>query len=327
MEDAELTAWITEASRELTEVAAIAGSRSPVPACPDWTMRRLIAHVISGLSGWYTYNLTHGAERLDYAASWNSQPRLPSGNADRLVRLVEAADEFAQLVRSLDLDAPCHVFQSRRSARDWVKRAATETAVHLRDAQEVLGEVTPWPDDRAAASIDETLRVMWHGALLLNGDLGADCVPDEPITVTATDLGLAWRVAKASDDFVVEQIDPTPAATSLSVTGPSHDLIPWLWGRTADSRPTVRGEPGAVEAWNLSSHLTLPRRTGRRPRKAPMAKTEATTIPGASHHASTSLAPTDSTAWPSTCSSLFFNARTKSSCSWGCFTVAGRAGP
>ena len=255
MDDGELTAWITEASRELAEVAAVAGSRAPVPACPGWTMRQLVAHVISGLSGWYTYNLTHGAERLDYAASWNSQPRLPSGNADRLVFLVEAADEFAELVGQLDLDARCHVFQSRRTARDWVKRAATETAVHLRDAQEVLGEVTPWPDDRAAASIDETLRVMWHGALLLKGDLGAERVPDEPITITATDLGQGWTVTKGSDDFVVEQIDPTASATPLSVTGSSHDLIPWLWGRTPNSRPTVTGEPGVVDAWNLSAHI------------------------------------------------------------------------
>lgn len=255
VDDAEYLAWITEASRELAEVAAITGSRASVPACPGWTMRQLVAHVISGLSGWYTYNLTHGAARLDYAASWNSQPRLPISNADRLVLLVEAADEFAALVDSIDLDAPCHVFQSWRTARDWVKRAATETAVHLRDAQEILGEANPWPADRAAASIDETLRVMWHGALLLKGDLDATRVPDEPITVTATDLGLSWRVAKDPGCFVVEQVGPVASPPSLSVTGHSHDLIAWLWGRTPDSRPTVTGEPGVVDAWNLSAQI------------------------------------------------------------------------
>ena len=159
MSDADLSAWIVEASHDLAEVAAIAGSRTPVPACPGWTMRQLVAHVISGLSGWYTYNITHGAERLDYAASWNSQPALPPGNAERLARLIEAADEFAELVASTDLDAPCQVFQSRRTARAWLQRAATETAVHLRDAQQVLGEVEEWAPDRAAASIDETLHV------------------------------------------------------------------------------------------------------------------------------------------------------------------------
>ena len=255
MQDSDFTTWICEASRELAEIAAIVGSRTPVPACPGWTMRQLVAHVISGLSGWYTYNLTHGAERLDYAASWNSQPILPAGNADRLARLVEAADEFGQLASSIDLDAQCFVFQSRRTARAWLQRAATETAIHLRDAQEVTGDVSAWPDDRAAASIDETLRIMWHGALLLRGDLGAGRVPDQPITVSAEDLGLVWQVAKGADDFVVERLDSTVVPSGLSVSGRSADLIPWLWGRAPTSRLTVAGETTQVDAWNLSAHI------------------------------------------------------------------------
>ena len=255
MSDADLSAWIVEASHDLAEVAAIAGSRTPVPACPGWTMRQLVAHVISGLSGWYTYNITHGAERLDYAASWNSQPALPPGNAERLARLIEAADEFAELVASTDLDAPCQVFQSRRTARAWLQRAARETAVHLRDAQQVLGEVEEWAPDRAAASIDETLHVMWHGALLLRGDLDADRVPDEAITITATDLGIAWRVAKAPDDFAVERLQPGTTASSLLVTADSDDLIPWLWGRTPTSELALTGDVDHIHAWNLSANI------------------------------------------------------------------------
>ena len=255
MRDADLTAWISEASRELAEVAATVGAHSRVPACPGWTMRQLVAHVISGLSGWYTYNLTHGAERLDYAASWSSQPALPRGNAERLRRLVEAADEFIELVASIDLEAPCYVFQSRRTARAWLQRAATETAVHLRDAQEVLGQFSVWPADRAAASIDETLRVMWHGALLLRGDLGAERVPDEAITVGATDLGMVWRVRKAPGDFIVERLDPTGAPFDLSVMGRSDDLIAWLWGRTPASQLAFTGDIARIDAWNLSAHI------------------------------------------------------------------------
>lgn len=255
MQDTDLIDWIREASAELAEVAAIAGSRAPVPACPGWTMRQLVAHVISGLSGWYTYNLANGSEPLDYATSWNSQPELPRGNAPRLARLVEAADEFGDLARSVDLDAPCYVFQTRRTARNWLERAATETAIHLRDGQEVLGEVSPWSDARAAASIDETLRVMWHGALLLKGDLGARQVPDEAITVAATDLGRAWTVAKSTDDFIVDRIDAAVTPSGLSVSGTSDDLIPWLWGRAPITKLTVTGEPARVEAWNLSARI------------------------------------------------------------------------
>ena len=255
MRDSELTTWIGEAARDLAEVAAIVGAQSPVPACPGWTIRQLVAHVISGLSGWYTYNLTHGADPLDYAASWNSQPALPRENAPRLARLVEAADEFGELVHSIDLDAPCHVFQSRRTARAWLQRAATETAIHLRDAQEVLGEIDSWPAERAIASIDETLRVMWHGALLLRGDLQAERVPDEAIAVTAVDLGLVWLVRKTPADFVVELLDQTAAPAGLSVSGRSEALIPWLWGRTPTFRLDITGDPARVDAWNLSARI------------------------------------------------------------------------
>lgn len=108
-------------------------------------MRQVVAHVISGLSRWYTHNITHGAEPLDYAAAWNAQAALPRGNAERLVLLVEAADEFAALVASTDRDASCQVFWSRRAARAWLQRAATETAIHLRDAQDVLAVVRARP--------------------------------------------------------------------------------------------------------------------------------------------------------------------------------------
>ncbi|MEO1057738.1 MAG: maleylpyruvate isomerase family mycothiol-dependent enzyme [Actinomycetota bacterium] len=226
IDDTNTAAWIRETSDELAEIAATVGAQASVPACPGWTMRQLVAHVISGLSGWYTYNLTHGAEPLDYAASWSSQPDLPPNNAGRLTRLVESADRFTALVSSIDLDAPCYVFQSRRTARAWLQRAATETAIHLRDAQEVVGEVAEWPPDRAAASVDETLRVMWHGALLLRGDLSGVRVPDAPISVVATDLGLMWTVHKGADDFLVERTEAATVATEHSVAGAANDLIP-----------------------------------------------------------------------------------------------------
>ncbi|MEM8620534.1 MAG: maleylpyruvate isomerase family mycothiol-dependent enzyme [Actinomycetota bacterium] len=255
MSDAKYTEWIDEAARELAELAAITGERAPVPACPGWTMRQLVAHVISGLSGWYTYNLVNGSEPLDYGASWSSQPPLPRGNADRLVWLVEAADRFVELVDSIDLDAPCYVFQTRRTARAWLHRAATETAIHLRDAREVLGDVQPWERARAAASIDETLRVMWHGALLLRGDLAAECVPDQAITVTTTDLDRAWRVTKATDDFIVESVESRAGSDQLSVSGLGDELISWLWGRTPTSQLATTGNHAAIEAWNLSAHI------------------------------------------------------------------------
>lgn len=254
--DAELVDWITESAQRLAEVAALVGAREPVPACPPWTVRQLVGHVISGLSGWYAYNLTHGDAPTDVTTAWNAQPPLPRGNAERLGYLREVTDDFVALVGSLDLGAPCYVFGDQRTARGWVLRAATECAIHLQDAEAILGEPAPFTSARAATSIDETVRSMWRGALYLRNDPGAERVPDVPLEIRATDLGLGWRVAKAPGALIVEHVDlddAQAASPELAVTGGQADLIGWLWGRSSGADLEIRGDRTLVDAWNLSA--------------------------------------------------------------------------
>lgn len=254
MDDTALTDWIVESAGRLAEVAAIVGSREPVPTCPPWTMRQLVAHVISGLSGWYTHNLTHGDRPIDFEFSWNSQPPLPRGNAERLGYLIRVAGDFSDFVASRDLDAPCYVFQHRRTAQAWVLRAATETAVHVWDAEEVLGEVTKLPADRAATSIDETLRYMWPGALLVTKeDPRGEGLPEMPVGIRAVDLDHAWRVSRGADDLVVELVDPDETLPADSITGEANDIVRWLFGRIPTTSLAVTGDQGVIEAWNLSA--------------------------------------------------------------------------
>ncbi|MCB1005872.1 MAG: maleylpyruvate isomerase N-terminal domain-containing protein [Acidimicrobiales bacterium] len=257
LSDAELTEWIADSTRQLAEIAAVVGAREPVPACSPWTMRQLVAHVISGLSGWYPYNMTHGDAPTDLATAWDAQPPLPRGNAERLGYLREVTDGFVALVRSVDLDAPCYVFGDERTIRGWVLRAATECAIHLQDAEAILGKPTPFTPARAATSIEETVRYMWRGGLYFRNDLGAERVPDAPLDLRATDLELAWRVTKAPDEFRIEhlEIDGAAAGTpsELSVTGGRAALISWLWGRSDGEGLEISGDRSLVDAWNLSA--------------------------------------------------------------------------
>jgi uncharacterized protein (TIGR03083 family) len=257
LSDAELTEWIADSTRQLAEIAALVGAREPVPACSPWTMRQLVAHVISGLSGWYPYNMTHGDAPTDLATAWNAQPPLPRGNAERLGYLRQVTDDFVALTGSLDLDAPCYVFGDERTTRGWVLRAATECAVHLQDAEAILGEPTPFTPARAATSIEETVRFMWRGGLYFRSDLGAETVPDTPLEIRATDLGVTWRVMKAPDAFLVEHPDIAGAAagtpSELSVAGGQAELISWLWGRSDGEGLVFTGDHSLVDAWNLSA--------------------------------------------------------------------------
>ncbi|MGI9578713.1 MAG: maleylpyruvate isomerase family mycothiol-dependent enzyme [Microthrixaceae bacterium] len=251
--DIELAEWIVDSTEHLAEIAALVGAREPVPTCEPWTVRQLVAHVISGLSGWYRYNLTHGDQPTDLAAAWDAQPALPRGDAQRLGYLREVTSDFVSLLESLDLDAACFVFGDRRTARGWLLRAATECAIHLQDAEAILGDPEPFTPARAATSIDETLRYMWRGVLYIRGDLGAEGVPNAPFGIRATDLGLSWRVSKAADGFVVEHLEATDEMPELSATGDQAALISWLWGRSNGAAIEVAGDRSLVEAWNLSS--------------------------------------------------------------------------
>lgn len=123
---------------------------------------------------------------------------------------------------------PCYVFQDQRTARGWVLRAATECAIHLQDAEAILGDPKPFTPARAATSIDETVRYMWRGVLWIHGDLEAGRVPDVPLGIRASDLDLAWRVTKAPGHFRVAHLDADDALPALSVTGVQADLIAWL---------------------------------------------------------------------------------------------------
>jgi uncharacterized protein (TIGR03083 family) len=249
----ELTAWILESAERLAEIAATVGAQEPVPGCPPWTMRQLVSHVISGLSGWYPYNIAHGDRPTDLASAWVSQPELPRGNAERLRYLHHVAADFATLVDTIDLDAPCYVFQTQRIACGWVLRAATECAVHVQDAEAILGDPNPFTPERAATSIDETLRYMWHGALMFGRNSGADRVPDSAIGIRSTDLGLAWRVTPAPDDFIVDHLGLDDLLPELSVIGDHADLIQWLWGRSTSDRLQFHGDRSLIDAWNLSA--------------------------------------------------------------------------
>ncbi len=62
------------------------------------------------------------------------------------------------------------MFQDRRTARGSLLRASTECAIHVQDAEAILGNPPPFEPERAATSIDETLRYMWSGAPLIGGD-------------------------------------------------------------------------------------------------------------------------------------------------------------
>ena len=73
---------IEEWAQAQRRVIELARSLSPeqaqrrVPACPDWTVTQLLAHMV-GLNA----DVLAGDEPEDHNAAWTSQPSPPSGRA------------------------------------------------------------------------------------------------------------------------------------------------------------------------------------------------------------------------------------------------------
>ena len=203
LSDEALLDWIEESAEVFAAVAANATPTTPIPACEGWTMADLLTHVAPWYSGWYPYNLQHPADDGDLMAAAMSSPPMPDDHAERIAYLRDACAGFTALARQVDLDAPVWAFWTAQPARFWVKRAATELAIHTWDAQDATGDPDRIDPDRAAASIDESLRGLWPGLVAIGHHGlfpdGGPAVPDTPAGFLATDTGNQWRVDPTSD--------------------------------------------------------------------------------------------------------------------------------
>lgn len=253
LSDEALLDWIDESAGVFATVAADADPDTPIPACEGWTMADLLTHVAPWYSGWYPYNLQHPADEGDLMAAATSAPPMPDDHAERIAYFRDACASFTSLARQVDLDTPVWAFWTTQPARFWVRRAATELAIHTWDAQDAIGDPDRIEPERATTSIDESLRGLWPGLVEIGRQGlfpdGGPIVPDSPAGFIATDTGHRWRVDPAGDGLRVS-VSNLPATVAA---GPAHDLLLTLWGRTAGSPIDVTGDRATIEAWRVPS--------------------------------------------------------------------------
>jgi uncharacterized protein (TIGR03083 family) len=251
--DAELIDWIDESADRLSRAATEADSDVSIPSCAGWTMSDLIGHVAPFYSGWYCYNLRHPPDEGDVVAAITSARPLPDDLAERIVHLRESCDEFMSLARQVDLDAPVWAFWTTQPARFWLKRAATELAIHAWDAEAAVGEPHRLDPDRAATSIDESLRGLWPGMVeLVRHGLSPDgpTPPETPAGFDATDSDHHWLVRTRAGEIEVAETGDLPADVA---SGSGHDLLLYVWGRAAHGQGRVEmvGDRSVVDAWRM----------------------------------------------------------------------------
>ena len=238
------------------DVAAVAGliaEADPdreVPACPDWTLAGLVAH-LGGVHRWATAIVTRlpqrrielSAEEVGFPQDWAAAPGW----------VAEGAAALVEALGSADLDAPCYTWGGEQRVRWWLRRQLHETAMHRVDAElAVLG--APGELDAAVAvdNIDEFLANVPYMARFrpkvreLHGD-------GETIHLHATDLDGSelpgeWLITLEPDGFRWSHAHVKGAA---AVRGTARELALWINHRIPDDAPGLErlGEEPLLNYW------------------------------------------------------------------------------
>lgn len=208
-----------------------AGLTAPVPTCPGWTVRDLVAHQ-GMVHRWAAANLR--GERVDP----DVLERQGGSDPDPLEWLADGAIELVQAWTAAPDDVRTVVFLNDAPGPKpfWARRQCHETTIHAVDAlaaalgrAPVASEV--WFDGELAADgIDELLA----GFLTRNR---ARLRSDEPrvLVVAPDDRDEWWRVEISRVPAVTTRRSGPPDQADWLLTGPAAELYLRLWNRGSDS--------------------------------------------------------------------------------------------
>ena len=226
---------------------------TPIPTCPGWALRDLLAHV---------------GDVHRWAAGHVSQHRMDPIGREELTELAGPLPEdagllewyrdgHAALVKTLegaDPDVRCWTFLPAPSPLAfWARRQAHETGIHRVDAQSPGGPttITAFPPQFAVDGVDELLL----GFLGRGGDdIGTD-VP-RTLVLRAADADATWAAEIGSTGVRTRRAD---AAADCSVRGDASDLYLLVWNRRGADGLQIEGDRSLLEVWRDNVQITWSR--------------------------------------------------------------------
>jgi uncharacterized protein (TIGR03083 family) len=212
-----------------------AGLSAPVPTCPEWTVRDLVAH--QGRVHRWAAALVRGEQVDDDARSaWERQGR---SHSDPLSWLRDGALELAHAIHEAPHDLQAVVFLEDAPAPRgfWARRQCHETTIHAVDAlaaslgRPPRGDEVWIKSDVAIDGIDELL-----GGFLTQRRSRLRCDEESLLVVAPDDSGDVWEVslgprpARTTRRTQVGGRDPDP---DWELTGSAVELYLRLWNRTS----------------------------------------------------------------------------------------------
>jgi len=234
---------------DLADAAQKAGLDAPVPSCPDWRVRDLVAHT-GGVHRWAASYVTTG-RREPYSEEQQEAFFDAPGDAGLLTWFRAGYAALADAIEAADPDLDCYAFLAAPSPRRfWARRQAHETAVHRVDAQLAAGLEIPLDPRFAADGVGE----LFGGFLARRGTSIATDAPIR-IAVRATDADCAWTITfePGSRERVTV---PAAEPADLLMSGPAADLYLLLWNRGGTERITLDGDAALLDRWREKVKIT-----------------------------------------------------------------------
>jgi uncharacterized protein (TIGR03083 family) len=225
------------AAEQLCGAAASAGLEAPVPTCPGWSVRDLLAH-LGMVHRWATAHLTGDRAGQEAGAAAAAEAE---GQAvvDAVGWLRDGAGALVTALLHAPAELEAFVFlKSAPPPRDfWARRQCHETTIHAVDALSAARGRPPTAQEVAA-------QVGVSPALALDGidELLTGFLPrrssrlrsDQPLrlAVRPDDSALAWLVEVGEEPPVTTRhTSSVPEDVDVTFAGTSVELYLGLWNR------------------------------------------------------------------------------------------------
>ena len=235
------SAALIEQNRLLGELTHGADTATPVPTCPGWTLRQLVAHVGRG----HRWAATIVRERSDVPVDLRTvaDGKPPADPDGALAWLHDSAAAILDAVAATGADTPVWTFNGPKPAAWWIRRRLHEETVHRADAAVALGVPYAIDPELAADAVSEWLDLL----AARRADEGpAALVPGETLHLHATDGAGEWMVHGGE---VVISWEYGHGKGDAAVRGTASELMLAVFRRAPADSVEVLGDPGIWTRW------------------------------------------------------------------------------
>ncbi len=240
-------AALLDETRSFGELIRGADPSTPVPTCPDWTLKQLFRHVGRG-NRWAAQIIAdRRTEPLDPRDVRDGRP--PDDPDAALQWLNDGARLILNAVDRVGAEMRVWTFLGPRPAGWWIRRRLHEATVHRADAAIALGVDFELSPELAADAISEWLERI----RVESRRRAAPLQRGQTLHLHATDDGLGpsgeWTITNDAEDGLVWSHDHGKGDAALR--GPVQDLLLAIVRRRPASETGVEvfGDAGVWDAW------------------------------------------------------------------------------